>query len=113
MMQRRMYRKEGYVEKIKKSLGKYVPKPGLAGGIGAIVGAGIGSTVGFLGSAAHYLLTEGCSYLLNGGGADAILKTYEHSIRAAGEWGLIGGLGGMILFAKFRDTIYNFLGLKE
>jgi hypothetical protein len=105
--------KEGYLRKIRSALGKYIPKPGLAGGIGAIVGAGVGSTVGFLGSATYYLLKEGIGYVANGGGADVLLKTYEHGVRTGGEWGIIGGLGGLILFAKCRDYILEFLGLKE
>jgi hypothetical protein len=77
----------------------------LSGLVGSIVGSGVGATVGGLGSTIYYLLSEGGSYLLNGGGVDVILKAYETGVRGAGQWALIGGLGGMFLFAKIRDYV--------
>ena len=105
-------RNESRLSKLRKALGKYIPKPGLAGIAGGIIGSGVGSSVGFLGASARYLLSQ-ASYLMNGGGMDVLFKAYEQGIRTAGEWGLIGGLGGMIFFAKFRDYVLDFFGLKE
>ncbi len=107
------YERKGKLEKLKSLLGKYIPKPGLAGGIGAIIGSGAGFTVGFLGSSVRYLIKEGVWYLVNGGGMDAIAKAYEQGIRSGGDLALVGSLGGLILFAKCRDYVLEFFGLKE
>lgn len=103
--------RKNYLERVKGALGKYIPKPGLAGGVGAVVGAGVGSTVGFVGNAAYYLATH-AGYLTTQG-TDVLMKTYQQAITASGEWGLVGALGGLILFAKLRDYVLSFFDLKE
>mgnify|MGYP001774470370 CR=1 FL=1 len=107
------YERKSNAEKIKNFLRKYIPKPGLAGAVGAVAGSGVGFTVGFLGSSLRYLAKEGIWYLVNGGGLDAIAKAYEQGIRSGGELALVGSLGGLLLFAKFRDYVLEFFGLKE
>ncbi len=106
------YERKSTLENFKNFLKKYIPKPGLAGGIGAIIGSGVGFTVGFLGSSIRYFAKEGIWYLMNGGGIDVIAKAYEQGIKNGGELALVGSLGGLIIFAKCRDYVLDFLGLR-
>ncbi|MEM5790781.1 MAG: hypothetical protein QXP77_01910 [Candidatus Aenigmatarchaeota archaeon] len=106
------YERRGNLDKLKNFLSKYIPRPGLAGAIGAIAGSGTGFTVGFLGSSIRYFAREGIWYLMNGGGMDAIVKAYEQGINSGGELALVGSLGGLLLFAKCRDYVLEFFGLK-
>jgi len=99
------YRQEGYTTKIKNGIKKYVPKPGYTGLVGGVIGSGVGATVGGVGSALYYLITEGAGYALNGGGTDVLSKAYQSGIQGAGTWALILGVGGMFLSAKIRDLI--------
>jgi len=107
------YRKEGTLTKVKNTLGKYVPKPGLSGLIGSVIGTYAGATVGFLGSAGHYLYSEGASYLLNGGGLNTLGKVYESGVKGCGQGALLGGVIGMLLFATTRDRILRSIGWKK
>jgi len=104
---------ESRLKKAMNTLGKYVPRPGLAGTVGAVAGAGVGSMVGFAGNAAYYLVTQAGSYVTSGNGLDLLMKTYEHAARGGGEWGLIGSVAGLILFSKCRDYVLSLFGLKE
>lgn len=104
------YERENRVWKVKNFLRKYIPKPGLTGAIGTIAGSGLGFTVGFLGSSLRYLAKEGIWYLVNGKAMDALYNAYEQGIRNGGELALVCGLGGLILFSKFRDYVLELFG---
>ncbi len=104
------YERGSGLDKIKNLLRKYIPKPGKVGAVGAIAGSGLAFTLGFSVSSIRYLVKEGLFYMMNGGGMDALAKAYQEGIKVGGEWALIGGLGGMFLFAKFRDYLLELFG---
>jgi hypothetical protein len=100
-------------ESLTKKLKRYIPKPGIVGTVGAIGGAGLGSLTGFAGGAAYHLITQTGNYLTNGNAIDLLVKTYEQAAMAGGQWGLVGGIAGLILFSKGRDYLLSLFGLKE
>lgn len=100
-------------ESLTKKLKRYIPKPGIVGTVGTIAGAGLGSLAGFAGGAIYYLATQTGNYVASGNLLELVVKTYENAAAAGGQWGLIGGVAGLILFSKGRDYVLSLFGLKK
>ena len=103
---------EGILDSVKNRLRRYIPRPGVLGSLGGLLGAGLGSLAGFACSGLYHLVADCNEYLQRSDFTGLFRDAYTHASIAGGTFGVIGGVCGFFIFSKARDYVLCRLGLK-